>query len=177
MIKKILLGLVLLFLICLGIYYQLGGFNEVEYTIEASDGIRLVGRTYRGTPQDEQMGNTFREIEGLIQKNPGSNLHTLYYTEPAGKLDTLLVFVGVEYKEKLDRENNKLEMKTIPCTQVIVAAIKAHRLVMASPDRVKREIEKFAEEKGVVTQGIYVDRIKGEGMVEVIAPLEMGKWN
>lgn len=175
MIKKIFLGLVLLFLVGLGIYFQLGGFNEVKYSIEPRNGIKLLGRTYRGTPQDEQMVNTFREIEALIQKNPGSNLHTIYYSEPAGKLDTLLVFVGVEYQDNLDKEKNKLELMTIPCTRVILADIKAHRLVMAGPDQVKRGIEKYAEEIGVLTQGIYVDRIKGEGVVEVIAPLKTGK--
>lgn len=164
----------MLFMVGLGIYYQLGGFNEVEYTIEPRDGIKLMGRTYRGTPQDEQLGNTFKEIEALIQKNPGSNLHTLYYSEPAGKLDTLLVFVGVEYQDHMDRLKYNLELKTIPCTQVIVANIKAHRLVMTGPDQVKRGIEKFARKNEVVTQGIFVDRIKGEGEVEVIAPIQPG---
>lgn len=171
--KKILAGIFILFLLGLGVYYQLGGFQELVFSIEPRNNITLLGKTYRGTPQDKKMGETFRDIESLIQKYPGTNLHTLYYSEPAGKLDTLKVFVGIEFQGKLDTVKN-LEVKNITCTHAIVVQIKAHRLVMASPDQVKREIEKFATEKGVMTQGIYVDKIKGEGAVEVIAPLKTG---
>jgi hypothetical protein len=172
--RKILLGILILFIIGLGVYYQLGGFQELMFSIEPRQNITLLGKTYRGTPQDKKMGETFRDMESLIQKNPGTNLHTLYYSEPAGKLDTLKVFVGIEYQEKLD-EGKDLEVKTIPCTQAIVVHIEAHRMVMPGPDRVKREIERFAMENGVVTQGIYVDKIIGEGVVEVIAPLKTEK--
>lgn len=168
--KYILPVLVLVFVSGWGVYYQLGGFNQVKYSIEDRENIKLLGRTYRGTPQDEKMVETFREIEALIQNYPGADLHTVYYSEPAGKLDTLQVFVGIAYQEEIHQSEN-LERMTIPCTRVIVADIQAHRLVMAGPKRVKQGLEQFAAENNVDLQGVFVDRIKDKDEVEVIAPL------
>ncbi len=120
------------------------------------------------------MGETFRKIESLIKNYPEANLNTIYYSEPAGKLDTLQVFVGFEYKDQWDTLKN-LEIKIIPCSRVIVAKIQAHRLVMAGPKRVKEELERFAKENNVATLGVYVDRIMDNDYVEVIAPLKQGE--
>ncbi|MEX2592150.1 MAG: hypothetical protein WD426_05205 [Anditalea sp.] len=168
---KVALFIGVLILLGVGIYYQLGGFNKVGFSIEYRDDVKLLGLTYRGTPQDEEMAETFREIGNLVQAHSGTNLHTVYSVEPAGKLDTLQVFVGIEYRAHLN-SLDALEVMNIPCSRVIVADIQAHKLVMPSPNTVKKELEAFAKEKGVATQGIYVDKIMDKGRVEVIAPLE-----
>lgn len=152
------------------VYWQLGGFNPITIRIENREDIRLLGLMYRGTPQDAGMLGTFRQIEGVISEYTGSRLHTIYYTEPAGKLDTLEVFVGVEYEEEIHEQEN-LDLNVIECSQVIVAAIEAHRLVMPSPERVKAEIASFALNRNISTQGVYVDRIIDDRRVEVIAPV------
>lgn len=160
-----------IFLLGLGIYFQLGGFNKVGFSIEDREDLKLIGLTYRGTPQDESMGNTFRRIELLITKYAHTNLHTIYYSEPAGKLDTLQVFVGFEQGDYPDIPED-LEVVVIECNQVILADIQAHKLVMPAPSTVKNGIEAFAKEHGEVTQGIYVDKIIDKGQVVVIAPLK-----
>lgn len=158
-------------ILALGVYWQLGGFNPISFTIEDRENLTLKGLVYRGTPQDKGMVETFRRIETLVEKAPDAHLHTLYYTEPTGKLDTLAVFVGMEYDERLQTAND-LEVLKISCSQVIVADIQAHRLVMPVPEKVKKALEAFAKENGVVTQGIYIDKIVREDRVKVLAPLE-----
>ena len=155
----------------LGIYWQLGGFNKIRFSIKEKRNIKLLGLTYRGTPQDEQLGITFQTIEKLLKKHPEATLHTIYYTEPAGKLDTLEAFVGVEYSGLFEPKDS-LEIVEISCTQVIEADIQAHKLVMPSPNRVKGELETFAMDNGLTTQGIYVDKIIDKGHVKVLVPLE-----
>jgi hypothetical protein len=149
----------------------LGGFNKVELTIEDCKEIKLLGLNYRGTPQDEKMVETFRRIGGLVEEHAGTNLHTLYAIEPAGKLDTLQVFVGMEYKPDI-ASPEELEVKTIPCSKVLIAHIQSHKLVMPSPNSVKQKIEAFARDIGVATKGIYVDKIMEKDRVEVLAPLK-----
>lgn len=161
----------LLFLLGVGIYYQLGGFNKIRFSIQDCNDIQLLGLTYRGTPQDEQLGQTFLHIEKLLDAQPQSTLHTIYYIEPAGKLDTMEVFVGMDYLPGWDQKG-ELETKSIPCTQMIVADIQAHRLVMPSPSRVKEELEAYAKEKGVKIQGLFVDQIISNKEVAVMAPLD-----
>jgi|SRR5690606_13684636 hypothetical protein len=151
-------------------YWRLGGFNPIDIRIENRESIRLLGLTYRGTPQDAGMLGTFQRIEGVMSKYPESKLHTIYYAEPAGKLDTLEVFVGVEFQEEIHEREN-LDSKIIACSQVIVAVIEAHRLVMPSPEKVKSEIESFALNKNISTQGLYLDKIIDDRRVEVISPL------
>lgn len=155
----------------IGIYWQLGGFNTIRFSIKEKQNIQLLGLSYRGTPQDEQLRVTFQTIEKLLNEHPKATLHTIYYTEPAGKLDTLEAFVGVEYDE-LFQLKDTLEIVELSCSQVIEADIQAHRLVMPSPSRVKSELEAFAMDNGVTTQGIYVDKIIDKGHVKVLAPLE-----
>src|SRR5690554_2399929 len=169
--RKIAVFLVILAFLALGVYWQLGGFNPIGFTIEDCGGLTLIGLTYKGTPQDKGMVETFQRVESLIEIAPNTHLHTLYYTEPAGKLDTLRVFVGMEYDERLERVND-LEILNMACSQVIVADIQAHRMVMPVPDKVKKELEAFAKANGVVTQGIYIDKILRKDRVQVLAPLE-----
>lgn len=164
--------LVGLLLVSLPIFYwQLGGFNPIRITIEDRGDLKLLGLTYRGTPQDPGMLGTFQQIEDIINKYPQSKLHTLYDIEPAGKLDTLEVFVGVEFQEEIN-EQEDLDLREIECSQVVVANIEAHRLVMPSPEKVKSQIESFATNQNISTQGIYVDKIIDDRRVEVIAPLK-----
>ena len=163
--------LVILLLLSLPIiYWQLGGFNPIHISVKERADVKLLGLTYRGTPQDPGMLGTFQQIEEVINKYPQSRLHTLYDIEPAGKLDTLEVFVGVEFKEEIN-EQEELTLRQIECSQVIVAEIEAHRLVMPSPEKVKSQIESFAISQNILTQGLYVDKIIDDRRVEVIAPV------
>lgn len=152
------------------IYWRLGGFNPIHIYLENREDVRLLGLRYRGTPQDGGMLQTFQQIEGVLSKYPESKLHTIYFIEPAGKLDTLEVFVGVEFLEEI-AEQEELNLKVIDCSQVIVAEIEAHRLVMPGPEKVKAQVEDFAREQHIAIDGIYVDKIIDDRRVEVIVPV------
>lgn len=170
--KGIIAGIIGVILLAgIGVYYLLGGFKDIEFHIQEMENIELLGHTYRGTPQDDKLEETFLQIHQLIAKYPGTHLHTLYEIEPAGKRDTLEVFVGVE-NLGIIAPRDGLEERIIPCSKAIVANIEVHRLVMPVPDVVKRKIEEYAEEMGVATQGIYVDLIINERHVKVIAPID-----
>lgn len=170
--KGIIAGIIgIILLTGVGVYYLLGGFKDIEFHVEERENIELVGLTYRGTPQGDEIGETFLQVHQLIAKYPETRLHTLYEIEPAGKRDTLEVFVGIENLATITPRDG-LEEKTILCSKVIVANIEAHRLVMPVPNVVKREIEAYAEKMGIVTQGIYIDVILNERHVKVIAPIK-----
>ena len=170
--RGIIAGIIgIILLMGVGVYYLLGGFKDIEFHIEERENIELVGLTYRGTPLGGEIEETFLQIHQLIAKYPEARLHTLYEIEPAGKRDTLEVFLGVENLGVITPRDG-LEEKSILCSKVIVANIEAHRLVMPVPDVVKRKIEAYAEKMGVVTQGVYIDVILNERHVKVIAPIK-----
>ncbi|EON75590.1 hypothetical protein ADIS_3993 [Lunatimonas lonarensis] len=163
------LALALLFSAVAAGYYMLGGFNPVVIELKECRTIRLAGLYFEGTPQDERLGESFRSVEWLISGSPGSILHTIYYEEPAGKRDTMRVFVGTDAAADLPIGFDQLE---VPCNQVVVAEINAHRFVMPSPVKVKDKIMAFAEDNGLMLQDVFIDRIIGADRVQVWAPLK-----
>lgn len=158
-------------ILLLGVYYLLGGFVPLELEVAPCKDFQLTGLYYQGTPQDDALGESFREVERLISSHPGSVLHTIYEVEPAGKLDTMRVFVGAN----LPVHEGRFEQVSVPCGQAVVASISAHRFVMPSPLNVKAQIQSFADEQGLKLSGVFIDRLQGASDVSVWAPLAIEK--
>lgn len=154
-------------------YAQLGGFRPIDIVLVECTDLELVGVEFKGTPQDEMLAWSFKKVEGVQNDNPGSVLHTIYYVEPAGKRDTMHVFVGVQ-KTSILSSNPDLTQKEVVCMKAVVAKISAHRFVMPSPLRIKRKIQEFASSEGLVLQEIFVDKLLDDSHVEVWAPVNGG---
>ncbi|GHB35831.1 hypothetical protein [Mongoliitalea lutea] len=169
--KKKLLIFAVLFLISVGFigFYQLGGFNPVNLEIQTLD-LTLSGVYYRGTPQDRKLAKAFKDIQEVQEASPETRLHTIYLIEPAGKLDTMEVYIGLNTELPAffgDWDRLNFEEKSF-----IVATIQANRFVMPGPERVKKKIRSFAEENGLELDGIFIDKIISPDHVEVMAPIK-----
>lgn len=168
--KKTAVIIGILAVIGLGAFAYLGGFEEVPIEVKPSEDIRLYGLTYRGTPQDERLRETFEQIEALKEANPEAVMHTIYFIEPAGKLDTMQVFVGLD--RLVSGSEDFLQEKVIAADRVLVADIQINKLVMPRPERVKGLLIDFAEEQDLRLQGLFIDRLLAEDHVQVLAPLK-----
>lgn len=167
MIKKIVLVSSILFVATgLFVFNSMGGFNEVQLEVLDRNDIDLSGRYFRGIPQDEKLAKAFQEIENLKNVNPGSALYTIYYSEPAGKLHTMEVFVGLESKW-MDK-NIGYDQVSFSGENVIIATIKAHRFVMPSPLKIKNKINGFAMDNNLPLPDVFIDQINGPDEVKVI---------
>jgi hypothetical protein len=162
--------IVLLFVLLTGYYYfdQLGGNTPIEITLIEKSPDALVGKTFEGIPINSKLEETFGEIEALKALNPGTRIHTIYYIEPAGKLDSLKVFVGID----LPFATGDLEGLTFSESKYILAKITGSKWVMPGPEKVKAKINQFASENGLELSGIYIDKIISESEVQVIAPVK-----
>lgn len=167
--KKILIGIVVIFFFGFGffLFRILGGFNEIKVELVDLGTLELSGIRFRGRPQDKSLRDAFVRIEALQQENQESKIHTIYYIEPAGRMDTMEVFVGLE--NKWVSKNESLEEMRFDADQAIIARIKAHRFVMPGPVKVKSKILDFARENNLPEPGIFIDRILGPDEVMVIA--------
>jgi hypothetical protein len=166
--KKAIGGAVILFFgIGVLIFYLMGGFNPIEIQTEDLGQIELSGIQFRGRPQDEALREAFEKIEVLKKLNPESTIHTIYFSEPAGKMDTMEVFVGLETKWVGTEEG--LKRISFEADKAIVATLKAHRFVMPGPLKVKSRIEGYANGKKLPQPEVFVDRIIGPNEVKVIA--------
>ncbi|GGZ33994.1 hypothetical protein GCM10007049_29140 [Echinicola pacifica] len=153
-------------LIGFGVFVYLGGYEDYPIEIRENASMDLYGLTYRGTPQDEGLKQTFEQVEA--QKEDGAILHTIYMVEPAGKLDTMKVFVGLD---RLSAIPPSWETKTIDAKRFIVADLHYHKMVMPRPESVKKDIQEFAKENSLILTDVYIDKILGEEHIQVWAPL------
>ncbi|GAB3651800.1 hypothetical protein GCM10028791_20970 [Echinicola sediminis] len=160
----------ILALIGFGVFAYLGGLKD--FSIEEAPGqeLLLYGLTYEGTPQDEQLRKTFERVEAAKEAVPDAIMHTIYEVEPAGKLDTMRVFVGLD--KELKSGEVGWEKRVVFGEKILVADLNYHKLVMPRPEAVKKAIRDYAEENGLVLKGMFVDRLLAADHVQVMAPVE-----
>lgn len=161
------------FLAILGIigfwgFQQLGGNPPIEVQLIEKKPESLSGITYRGIPANEELGDIFKKMETQKGLHPGSHLHTIYEVEPAGKLDTMIVFVGINQNLPLA----DLEFRSFKNESYLLARIKSNKWVMPSPETVKEKLDEFAKENKLSLSGIYIDKIISKNEVQVIAPIK-----
>ncbi len=161
-----------LFLVALGIgayltFDYLGGNRPVELSLESKSPDTLSGQTFRGTPVDKGLEQLFQQIQSTQKLHPGTKLHTIYYTEPAGKLDTLEVFAGIN----LPFGAPDLELKEFSESRYILAKVTGSKWVMPGPETIKEKIQAYAEANKLTLSGYYIDKIVSETEVHVIAPV------
>jgi hypothetical protein len=162
-----------IFLVALGIggyltFDYLGGNRPVELSLEAKSPDTLSGKTFRGTPVDKGIEQLFQQIQSTQKLHPGAKLHTIYYTEPAGKLDTLEVFAGIN----LPFGAPDLELKEFSESRYILAKVTGNKWVMASPETIKEKIQDYAKANKLNLSGYFIDKIVSETEVHVIAPVQ-----
>jgi hypothetical protein len=146
---------------------RLGGNNPILVELVESPPPTLVGKHFKGQPQDEALGKTFRDIETLLSLNPGKKIHTIYYQEPGGKLDTMEVFVGLD----LPFASAELETLSFKETKYLKATIRGNSWVMPGPNKVKAKLEESAKAQNLQLSGTFIDRIVNENEVQVLAPV------
>ena len=168
--KKLLIAAIVLLILGLGgylIYDQLGGNRPVELSLETKSPDALSGQTFRGTPVDKGLEQLFQKIQSTQKLNPGAKLHTIYYIEPAGKLDTLEVFAGIN----LPFGAPDLELKEFSESRYILAKVTGSKWVMPGPETIKEKIQDYAKANKLTLSGYFIDKIVSETEVHVIAPV------
>ncbi len=163
---KIIIAFFSVLTLVLVIYGYLGGFRELDLRVVECEEINLIGIDYKGTPQDERLGEAFRKVEAWNKDVP---LSTVYYKEPSGKRDTLHVFIGVEESEFIG-DTSGWDQNKIKCEQAVRAEVQMHRFVMPGPEKVKIKMGDFAKKMGIQLNGVYIDKIVEVDRVVVIAP-------
>lgn len=168
--KKLVIGAVFLTILCIAGYWQfdqLGGNNPIEISLVEKNPAPLTGITYIGTPQDKKLSESFRTMEDQKKLHPGTYLHTIYEVEPAGKLDTMKVFVGINHP----LSGEKFENRVFTESSFLQAKITGNKWVMPGPDKVKSRITEYAKENKLELSGIFIDKIVSENEVHVTAPV------
>ena len=168
--KLIIASVLLIVLIGVGywVFDQLGGNNPILISKVNKQPDPLSGFYFVGIPQDERLGKAFEAIEIQKSLHPGSHLHTIYEVEPAGKLDTMRVFVGLNALVSAD----SISFRQFEEKGYLVAKITGSKWVMPSPKTVKKELKAYADSAELTLSEIFIDKIISEQEVHVIAPIK-----
>ncbi|MDF2157603.1 hypothetical protein [Algoriphagus sp. CAU 1675] len=168
--KKLLIGIMVLAILGSAAYWifsRLGGNNPIAISLVEKSPEALSGILFKGTPQDPKLGESFQKVEDQKSLHPGTFLHTIYEVEPAGKLDTMMVFVGINHLLVGD----EFETRTFQEQRYLLAKITGNNWVMPGPEKVKAKIQAFADSAQVQLSGIFIDKIISEKEVHVLAPI------
>ena len=168
--KKLLIATTVLLFLSLGGYYtfdRLGGNKPILISLVDKSPDTLTGNTFKGTPIDNKLEALFRSVETLQSLHPGASLHTLYFVEPAGKLDTLEVFAGIN----LPFGAPGFAQKKFTEKHYLLAKVSGSRWVMPGPEKIKSRLQDYAASKNLVLSGYFIDKIVSDSEVHVIAPL------
>jgi hypothetical protein len=156
--------------ISLIIYNKLGGFKEINVEKIELSPLRLKGLYFKGTPIDPALEATFQEVHHAANQTKESSLYTLYLIEPAGKTDTMHVFVGLEnLKNNLPEHWEELNF---PEGTYLSSFLEAHPLVMPSPQKVKEAINSYSENNKITKPKIFIEKIQNKNQVQVLAPID-----
>jgi effector-binding domain-containing protein len=169
--KKVGIGLgivVLLLLIGIWSFNKFGDDTPIVIQIVDQKPESLIGITFRGIPQNEQLSKNFEQMEALRKSNPTTFIHTIYEVEPAGKLDTMIVFVGIN----TSLNGTNLEVKTFEEHRFLLSKITGSSWVMPSPLSVQKKLRSFAQENNLQLSGIFIDKIISDEEVHIIAPIK-----
>lgn len=150
------------------LFNKLGGDNPVQISLIKKSLEPLTGIYYTGTPQDEKLKEAFEVIETQKSLHPGTFLHTIYEVEPAGKLDTMKVFIGLN--QALSGE--EFESRIYHEKQYLLAKIQSNKWVMPGPEIVKEQLMNFADSANLTLSGVFIDKIITDNEVHVIAPIK-----
>ncbi|MFC3415736.1 hypothetical protein [Algoriphagus hitonicola] len=165
--RLLIISLILIFVVGMGfwLFDQMGGNNPIEISLVEKRPEPLSGIYFVGVPGDERLAKAFETIEAQKSLHPGTALHTIYEIEPAGKLDTMRVFIGINALISADL----MEYRQFESSRFLLAKVNGSKWVMPGPNTVKEKIISFADSANLKLSEIYIDKIISEREVHVIA--------
>lgn len=171
--KYIITVLLLTALISLAGYYYLGGFKERELSLVEIEDYHLVGKLYRGTLENEALGNIFFDVQDKVQKGALEGVLTVVVLkEPVEEKDTVEQFIGVLTEEPVEEVPEGWERHTIEAEQAVRSTIRSHNMVTPKPNVIREELEAFAAEQDLNLQpGISIEKYISERHLEIEVPV------
>lgn len=170
MLKKLLFVGFPIILILLVIYYQLGGFNRIEIQQVETDHYIIAGKTYKGRFQEDTLKNYFFQMNELVANDQleGTVSVVSYGLTPS---DSIHQLIGVRIHGSPYPLPKAIQLDTLLAARVLRAIIRAHPIVMPSPEQVVEKIKAYAQENAFSLKDYSVEQYIAEDEIWVDIPL------
>ena len=172
MIKRVLIGLVvLLSIIAFIFYYKLGGNQPLEFRMASHPEFYIVGGYFKGRYNDPKAEKLFFDAKARAERSTDATLMIINYpSEEKGKV--IKQFIGAAMPQKPDTLTEQVEVRQVPSQQIIFTTINSHNVVMPTPEEVRGKAVEFARGKGVEIDSATWETYISERELKVIFPVK-----
>lgn len=157
--KKALYIIIPLLIISVVIYAVLGGFKEVEKSIENDFLVHIAGTEYKGKVGSDSLQALFMQAKDLVESEATAISITIaYFGEADTKTGAVHNFIGVELE---DEPNFKMpkdwEIRTFKRSKSVKGYIEANVLAMPTPDDMLQDLKLFAKEQNIAVDSVFIE--------------------
>ena len=160
-------------LISLILYFALGGFNPIEYSLIQNEKYKIIGKEYTGVNNSSTLENIFTETKELLKNDFDGG--TLIIVNDDEKYDDEFnqvgYFIGILVRSATDSTPAGYVLKEYEAARAIRARINSHNLVMPRPDKVRQGAIEFSERERAEMSNYSFEKYFEDGSIEVDFPL------
>ncbi|WP_456458094.1 hypothetical protein [Reichenbachiella sp.] len=157
-----------LFVILLSIYFNLGGFEEIQTAVSRNNKYSLAGKEVYGKLTSKEEHFLFEEMKGYIAD--GSLTGTLsivnYQDDTLGEYESRR-FVGVLLENEMSMIPSGLQVLEIEGQTTFQAALTMHPLVMPNSEKVESQLKLLADERGLSLRNYTLEKLYNDNSVIV----------
>ena len=166
--KKILLIAFAVLLGALVVNTMLGGFDKVEVELVEVNGYHIYGQPFSGRYNSDELEGMIAMARKLVNDNTleGELVIVNYVDEKSEKRGEVKQFVGVQLNDTtglVQLEN--FELLTIKTRQAVEARIGVRKLVMPSPEKIKKSSVAMAQENNLELMKMSIETYMGQHLI------------
>ncbi|MGM0582347.1 MAG: hypothetical protein ACQETL_16835 [Bacteroidota bacterium] len=161
--KKALFIIIPLIVISIIVYALLGGFKEVEKSIDEDVLVHIAGTEYQGKIGSDSLEMLFMQAKDLVESEATATAIAIaYYGEADTKTGAVHNFIGVAIGDEMIYEMPAdWEIKTFERSTSVKGCIEANVLAMPTPDDMLQELKMYAVDKNVAVDSMFIELYPG----------------
>jgi hypothetical protein len=161
--KKALYVIVALIIVSLIAYALLGGFKQVEKSIEKDFLVHIAGTEYQGKIGSDSLQMLFMQAKKLVESEATATAIAIaYYGEADTKTGAVHNFIGAKIgDEMIYKMPEGWEIKSFKRTTSVKGCIEANVLAMPTPEDMLQELKMFALAKSIPTDSLFIELYPG----------------
>lgn len=145
------------------IYAVLGGFKEIEKSIEKDVLVHIAGTEYQGKIGSDSLQMLFMQAKDLVESEATATAIAIaYYGEADTKTGAVHNFIGVEVgDEMIYQMPENWEIKTFERSTSVKGCVEANVLAMPTPDDMLQDLKSYAQEKSIEVDSMFIEFYPG----------------
>lgn len=146
-----------LVIVIFGIYYFLGGFQEVNIEVTRAEHYRIAGNYYEGPYERDTIATLFFTARELLKsKTLSGDLSVVNFDE--NSQDTVKMFIGILLPHNVSGDLEDLQIREIKSDKILRARIESHSIVMPTREKIEGKLQTFAEKNNLVLRDFTLER-------------------